>query len=157
MADYRTLFDEHWIKAWDLGGKPWTGTITKVEQGLLENARAKKKDRKPVVWFKGWSKPLALNKTNAKTIASMYGNEVNAWVGKKVTLYPTTTSFGNETGIDCIRIKPGVPSAKADQPVPNVPPPMDDTSAPAETERCETGTCGRCAMCIDAQAKELSS
>lgn len=137
--DYRTMFDSEWVRAWDLGGKPCTVTITKVEAGVLENHRAKKKDKKPVVWFKGASKPLALNKTNAKTIAALYGNDTTAWLGKAITIYPTQTSFGNEQGIDCIRVKPEKPKGKGqDMPAPPPPPaevPLQGNHVMTEEER----------------------
>lgn len=114
MADYRTMFDSDWVRAWDLGGKAVTVTIVKVEAGVLDNVKAKKKDKKPIVFFKGASKPLALNKTNAKTIAQLYGNDTREWIGKAVTIFPTTTQFGNDV-VDCIRIKPAVPKGKAQE------------------------------------------
>jgi hypothetical protein len=159
VPDYRTLYDDKWIRAWDLGGKPWTGTIVKVEAGILEDARRGKKDRKPVVWFKGWSKPLALNRTNGKSVASMYGNRTEDWVGKKVTLVPAKTDFGAERNIDCIRIRPGRPTAKEDQPVPVVAPPPEELQAappPSEEEApvCRDAKCGTCALCLEAADNE---
>lgn len=118
MPDFRKLFDNDWIKSWDLDGKPITVTITKVEAGVIENRQKRKKDRMPVLWFRGAKKPFGCNKTNAKTIAGMYGNDTDAWVGKAITIYPTQTQFGNDT-VDCIRIKPQVPTGKAqDMPAP---------------------------------------
>jgi hypothetical protein len=65
--------------------------------------------KKPVIVFAGKKKKFAVNKTNGKTIAGMYGTDVAAWKGKQVTLYPTTTRFGGET-VECIRVRPAVPS-----------------------------------------------
>lgn len=132
MADYRTMFDSDWIRAWDLGGKDRVVTIVKVEAGELENHRAKKKDRKPVVWFKGAKKPLALNKTNAKTIASMYGTDTTSWVGKTIAIYPTKTQFGNEE-MDCIRVRPNVPKGKAED-MPNPEPPQSAGREPGSDD-----------------------
>jgi len=120
------MFDCDWVRAWDLGGKPITVTITKVEAGVLEDPRRKKKDKKPIVWFQGAKKPLALNRTNSKTIATLYGNNTEAWIGKAITIYPTRTQFGSEE-VDCVRIKPEVPKGKAVD-MPNPEPPV----APAE-------------------------
>lgn len=123
MPDWRTFFDHKWVRAWDLGGKELTVKIERVEAGVLENAKAKKKDRAPIVWFKGAKKPLALNRTNSKTIAAMFGNNTDDWIGKSVTIYPTTTSFGNDT-VDCIRVRPRVPTAKPSD-MPNPEPPAE--------------------------------
>ena len=132
MADYRTMFDSEWVRAWDLGGRALTVTIVKVAAGVLENQKARKKDKKPVVWFKGAQKPLALNKTNAKTIAQLYGNDTTAWIGKTITIYPTRTQFGNEE-VDCIRIKPEMPRGKA-QDMPNPAPPPESPAEPVAAE-----------------------
>lgn len=129
MPDYRTFFDNKWVKAWDLGGRDVTVTITKVEAGVLENAKARKKDRAPIVWFKGAKKPLALNRTNAKSVAAIYGNDTTEWVGKSITIYPTKTQFGSEE-VDCIRVRPGKPKGKAED-MPEPPP------VPAEAQEEE--------------------
>jgi hypothetical protein len=48
------------------------------------------------------------NKTNCKTLAAMYGNNTDDWVGKSCTLYVGQCEAFGET-VDCIRIRPGVP------------------------------------------------
>jgi hypothetical protein len=149
MADYRTMFDEKWIKAWDLAGKEWTLIIRKVEAGVLEG-RSKRKDRKPVLYFRGASKPLALNKTNAKTIATLYGYETDGWVGKLVTLYAAKTSFGDEEDIDCIRIRPREPKGKPEA-LPNRAPPAE------HSDRCDSGSCGQCSMCLEVADAERAA
>jgi hypothetical protein len=113
MADYRTMFDYLHLRAWDLDGQDVTLTIERVEAGVIENADGESK-RMPFVYFKGMGKPLGLNKTNGKSLAGMYGTDVRKWIGKRVTLYPTTTQYGGETK-ECIRIRPGVP-ADEDEP-----------------------------------------
>ncbi len=110
MPDYRTMFDSKWIRAWDLGGKDFTMVIERVEAGSIDNFQTQKKDRAPILWFKGAKKPLLLNKTNSKTIAQLYGTNTDEWVGKAITLFGTTTSLKGET-VDCIRIRPMIPKA----------------------------------------------
>lgn len=132
MTDYRTLFDEKWIKAWDLGGRQITVVIERVKAGVLEDPKRKKTDRKPIVFFRGAKKPLALNKTNAKTIASLYGNDTEKWVGKPITIYPTRTTFGSEE-VDCIRVKPSVAGKAEDMPAPP-PAPAPEEEVHAEGE-----------------------
>ncbi len=129
MPDVRTMFDSDYLKAWHLGGQARTLTITRVQAGAIENRKAKKKDKMPFVFFKNASgspvpRPLGLNRTNMKTIIGMYGAMTEDWIGKRVTLFPTTTSFGNDT-VDCIRVKPLVPGDKAkgdDMPTDAAPP-----------------------------------
>jgi len=107
--DYRSFFDRDYIAAFDLNGKDVTLTISKAIGGEL-TAQGGRKSKRPVVYFEGREKAMVLNRTNGKTIAALYGNDVNAWVGKQITLFPTTTTFGSET-VECIRIRPAVPQA----------------------------------------------
>lgn len=107
MADYRSYFDADFLYAFHLQGRDVTVEIEKVTGGKLKDKEGKE-SRKPFVYFKGKQKPLALNKTNGAAIAAMYGKETNGWVGKLVTLYPTTTNaFGAVH--DCVRIRPAKP------------------------------------------------
>lgn len=108
MTHYRAMFDTNFTGVWDLDGKERVVTITKVEPGKVGGQNGRKADRKPIVHFAELDSPLACNVTNARTIAGIYGPDVRAWVGKRVTLYPTTTQFGRET-VDCIRIRPVAP------------------------------------------------
>ncbi|MBM4442514.1 MAG: hypothetical protein FJ027_19020 [Candidatus Rokubacteria bacterium] len=108
MADYRSMFDREHIGAWDLEGRDVVVEIAGVRAGEVIGAGGRKA-RKPVLSFAGKAKTMLCNSTNAKAIAAMYGNDAAAWVGKKITLYPSTTTLGAET-VDCIRVRPGVPS-----------------------------------------------
>lgn len=122
MADYRTMFDSQFLYAFHLQGREVTLKIARVTGGEVTGSGGKK-SRKPLCYFERKEKPLALNKTNCKTIAAMYGNDTKDWVGKAITIFPTTTQFGNET-VDCIRVKPRVPSGPAK------PDSYDETRAP---------------------------
>ena len=124
MADYRSYFDSVHLFAFHLQGKSAVVEIVKVEQGTLKGKDGKE-DRKPLVYFRGKEKPLALNRTNGATIAGMYGKEVKAWVGKRVELYPTTTQAFGATH-DCIRIRPKPPGKDAQ------PAAYDESSEPPE-------------------------
>jgi hypothetical protein len=101
-----------YLKAADLNGREVTVRIAgvQIEQFGKEN------ERKPVISFDGKSKGLPLNKTNARAIAAMFGNETENWIHSEITLFPTKTDFGGEL-VDCIRIKAAVKSrapARAD-------------------------------------------
>lgn len=109
-ADYRAYFDSSVLRVWHLRGKDCTFKITGVARLA---STFKGEDRKQpllqLVNRKGNATlPLALNKTNAKTIAALYGNNPFQWVGKTITLFPSTTDVGGETR-DCIRIRNQVP------------------------------------------------
>ncbi len=109
MPHWKSMTDRDWLFAFDLKGKDVTLTIEKVEGGSVTGTGGKK-SRKPIVHFREGAekKPLALAVTNCKIIAKMYGDDTDAWVGKRVTLYPTTTTFAGEV-VDCIRIRPTQP------------------------------------------------
>ena len=106
--DYRSMFDKKHLGAWDLQDRDVTVEITKCVQGELRNKQGK--DRKPIVHLKGTEKTFPLCKTNADAIANMYGPKVSAWVGKRITIYPTMVPFGSQM-VAAIRIRPGVPAA----------------------------------------------
>lgn len=112
-TDYRSLYDKNFIGAWDLKDKDVVVTITKVKGGEL-TAPGGKKSKKPVVYMKGTEKGFAINSTNGKAIAGMYGNHVEQWIGKRITLYKSMTRNPDGGGeVECIRVRPTVPAAKA--------------------------------------------
>lgn len=137
MAHFKSFFDRDYIYAFDLNGKDVTVEISKVVQGELTGSGGRKA-RKPVAYFKGKEKGLALNSTNCKTIAALYGNDTTAWVGKRITLYPTTTTMGGDT-VECIRVRPRAPNgnAKTDAvpPSSNATPDDDEVAAIAARDR----------------------
>ena len=109
-TDYRSLYDKDYIGAWDLKDKDVTVTITRVKGGEL-TAPGGRKSKKPVIYMRGTEKGFAINSTNGKTIAAMYGNYVQDWVGKRITLYKSTTRNPNGEGeVECIRVRPQVPA-----------------------------------------------
>lgn len=111
MPHYKALFDEkEYLFAFDLDGREVTVTIDRCVGGEIvgENGR---KSKKPMLHFVGKKKKLALNRTNGATIAALYGVRTEAWAGKSITLYPTTTTFGKDT-VECIRVKPMAPNGK---------------------------------------------
>jgi hypothetical protein len=114
VTHWKSMTERDWLFAFDLAGKDVTLTIDRVVAGELTGTGGKK-SRKPVVHFKEGKekKPLALCVTNCKVIASMYTNDVEKWVGKRVTLYPTVTQFAGEE-VECIRVRPRIPNGKAD-------------------------------------------
>lgn len=108
LTHWKALFDpSDFLFAHDLNGKDATVQIERVSAGQIQGEKGRK-NNKPVVQFKGKTKRLALNKTNSRIIAKLYGNDVEQWAGKWITIYPTTTDFGGET-VDCIRVRPKVP------------------------------------------------
>jgi len=75
-------FPSKYLKGVDLNGKTVRVTIDRVEIEEVGDG-----DRKPVMYFQGKDKGLALNRINADTISSAYGHETDDWTGKLVELY----------------------------------------------------------------------
>lgn len=125
MAHFKTLFPSLYLGAHDLQGKEVALTIRRVVVEELKTSGGS--ERKPTVYFqetqakaaqnKTEEKRLVLNKTNAKSIAKMYGPEVNDWVGKRITVFSArVAAFGEE--VDAIRVRPVPPPPVAAQPKP---------------------------------------
>ena len=128
MTDWRTLFDARFLGAWDLpAGRDVVVTIAKVVPETVRNA-ANKEAKKPVLMFVGKEKGLLLNKTNAKTVAALYSNDTTKWLTKRVALYATTTMMGPDR-VDCIRIRPSVPSAETASAPPDAGPTPEEIAA----------------------------
>lgn len=122
--DVRSMFDKEFLYHFDLQGRDVTVTIRKVVQGAVQGTDGKKQ-KKPVVYFDKATKALAMNITNVRTVGGMYGFTVAEWIGKRITLYATTTQMAGKT-VECIRIRPTVPGAKvADGKLEDVAPPAE--------------------------------
>ena len=114
MSHYRAFFDTQYVGVWDLDGADRIVTIAKVAPGTVGGQQGKAKSKKAIVTLREFEVPFACNVTNARTIAGMYGSDPREWVGKRIALYPTTTSFGGET-VDCIRIRPTIPKGEPER------------------------------------------
>lgn len=143
-TDWRAYFDSSCLRVWHLTGKDRTFKIARVTRLTSEMVSGNKREVKKQPKLELTDQqgrpvplPLLLNKTNAKTIAQMYGNNPAMWVGKLVTLFPSTTSVGGEEK-DCLRVRPKVPSAKCQRNV------TDDMAAMArDNERAEQQETGQ--------------
>lgn len=66
-------------------------------------------DTKPVLYFEEQEKGLVLNKTNASTIATLYGDDTDEWRGEAITLFSAMVSFQGRN-VPAVRVK--APSRK---------------------------------------------
>ncbi len=111
------MFDRPYLGAYDLPeGRDVIVTIEDIKQGEVQNGT--KKDKKPIITLRGKEKKLICNATNAKTIARMYGNNVESWIGKRVSLYISETNSQGGEIVPCIRIRPQPPQSKQAAPEP---------------------------------------
>lgn len=101
------LFPSKFVKAADLNGKTVTLTIAKLV--VEELGHGPDKERKPVLYFQKATKGMVLNRTNAMTIAALYGDESDEWEGKRISIYPTRIrAFGSMQ--DTIRVREEIPA-----------------------------------------------
>lgn len=100
-----------WLSASDLQGHEVKVTVTGVTVAEFDNGN------KPALMFAGKNKGLALNRTNARKLAATYGDDMEAWVGKEVIIYPEVVEFQGKP-VDSIRCRPVLPKADANSDIP---------------------------------------
>ena len=138
MTDVRKMFDKAYVYSYDLEGRDVTVEIIRIAGGTLVGTGGKS-NKKPVLYFKGTQKGLALNITGARVIAGLYGGfDSEKWLGKKITLYPTTTTFGSQT-VDCIRIRNVIPKGKSEVIRDDVPAPETESTGPPSADEIFDG------------------
>ena len=75
------------------------------------------KQRKLVVWFTNDERGLLLNKTNHRTLSGAFGDNMEAWVGKIIVMFPTMADFrGKMVPALRVRIPPPKQPAAATSP-----------------------------------------
>jgi len=87
------LFPSRFLKAGLFGGRDVTLTISKIALEELEGDKGK--ETKAIVSFVERPMQLVLNKTNGLCLKAMFGPETGAWIGKRVTFFPASVSFGD--------------------------------------------------------------
>jgi hypothetical protein len=99
---YSELYPGRFLKADMLKGKRVTLTIKNID---VEELIGEKNKAEPKVVVSFAERPLeyVMPKTNGFCMKRMFGNNPHDWIGKRITIYPTTTKFGRED-VDCIRI-----------------------------------------------------
>ena len=109
---YEKLFPSKYLKATDLDGRDVVVRIRSVLSEPVQSQEGESED-KPVVHFHGTDKRLVLNKTNADTIAGLYGPEVDRWANRPVTLFVQhgVQAFGKS--VDALRVRPEPPPGSA--------------------------------------------
>ena len=98
-----------WLKAENLEpGKDVPVTVSSVEVIDVEresDSGGTYMAKQIVLHFEESDKKLGLNKTNTYAIAGfLLEDDFEKWVGARITLYQTKTSFGSKM-VDCIRVK----------------------------------------------------
>lgn len=113
ILDNERMFPSDYIAGVDIAlkGRDITLTIKEVVKGEVVDTNGKKK-RKGILHFEKTDKKLVLNRTNATSIAKLYGTNANDWIGKKVTLYAIRDRFFGKDQ-DAVRIRESAPQSAA--------------------------------------------
>ena len=121
------VFPSKYLKASDLGQ---SNVVVTMSHSELEDV-GQDGELKPVLYFKGKTKGLVLNKTNANAIASMYGPEMDNWSERQITLFATQTDFAGKI-VPCIRVRLNA-AMQAQAPV-EPPMPPDNPAGPSDDD-----------------------
>lgn len=108
MPHWRSLVESKYLSHFELAGRDVTVTIKLIALSEIIGAGGKK-SKKALVMFQGKQKGMVMGATCLKTIARIYGDDTDAWLGKPITIYPTTTEASGET-VGTIRVRPVKPA-----------------------------------------------
>ena len=100
---FELLYPSDYLKCVDFLGKDQTMTIINVERKEIQGHGGRKKF-KVILSFKETKKMIVLNITNAKEISKYLSSELDYWMNKRITFFPTKTKFGKEM-VDAIRVR----------------------------------------------------
>lgn len=137
MPNINDSFSSKYLRASDIGEEGASAVVTIMRVGMesMKNQSGQQETR-PTLTFREFDKPLVLNKTNAKKIASLLkSQDTDDWIDQQIQLFSTETEFGGDT-VACIRVKQAaLPSKKqsakyAIPPENNPAPPADDSDIP---------------------------
>lgn len=111
--DVSLLFPSRFLKSAEFKGRDVTLTIAsiKLEELAVEGGGTKTKG---IIGFRETPKLWVLNRTNSECLKGMWGRETDAWVGKRVTLFPApfTDSFtGEQSTAIRVRGSPDIPKS----------------------------------------------
>jgi hypothetical protein len=113
--DYDELFPGRFIKAGQLGDKRPTLTIERVDVETLPDEKQGER-RRGVLVFREMPYHLIVNSTNGQLLRSLFGRNLPAWIGRKITLYRGAVESGSQKGEPAVRIW-GSPELERDRTV----------------------------------------
>jgi hypothetical protein len=94
------MYPSKYLSAADLQGREHVVEIDRVVEEEIGRDRVSKQ----LMYFRGRTKALVLNKTIVRAVAEFLDDETDEWRGQRVTLFPTTTQVGDEVK-PCVRVK----------------------------------------------------
>lgn len=109
VSHWRTFLDSDVIRFVDLGEREHVVQIAGVKKGKVTGSGGKSTG-KAMITFRGREKPLGAGTAILSTIASLYGTDTKAWVGKWLRLYPDPTVKYGGQAVGGVRVRPSVPN-----------------------------------------------
>lgn len=97
-----TMFPSKYLKAEDLGDAG--AEVDLIIRDLEIEDVGQKKEKTPVLYFKGKNKGFILNKTNAALLTKQYGDDTDDWLSEPVTLYVKEVEFQGDMVL-ALRVK----------------------------------------------------
>jgi hypothetical protein len=88
------------LKAADLDGEK----KFRIKSVTAEEIGADKKERKPIVWFTNDERGLPLNLTNLRTLSGAFGDNMEAWAGKIIVVFPTMVDMRGKM-VSALRVR----------------------------------------------------
>ncbi|MCK9358141.1 MAG: hypothetical protein M0R22_13520 [Dehalococcoidia bacterium] len=112
--DVSVLYPSEYVKAADLGDKPTTVKIIKIERDKVPMSGGVT-EMCTIVHFEKTRKKLIAGKTNGYALAVLFGSDLACAIGKRVTLTADVDTFGRER-VPCIRVlgSPDAPPERLD-------------------------------------------
>jgi hypothetical protein len=120
------MFPSKSLKADDFKDNPQVLTMADVEIVTFDDGT-----KKPALSFQEHEKRLLLNRTNSNIIAESYGDDTDAWRGKRIQLYAARVEFKGDI-VDAIRVQGPKQNAAP-------PPPSGFDDEPPEPESGDPG------------------
>ena len=97
-------FPSNYLKATDFTDGPALLVMDRTEIETIGD------DRKMIIYFQGKEKGLVCNKTNANTIADLYGDDTESWRGREIVLFEAYVDFQGKS-VPAVRVR--APKKKA--------------------------------------------
>ena len=124
-------FPSRYLKAADIpSGRPVPVVVRSVEMEAIETEHGSLED-KPILYFMDKTKGLVLNRTNAATLSELYGDETDSWVGQRIDIIATDTTFRGRM-VPCLRLRNAETQAETITTPATAPPVIPATAAPSE-------------------------
>ena len=121
------LYPSRFLRCADLDGKPMRVTIAGIAREDVGG------EQKVVMSFTDGTKQLILNKTNARSIAHILGDETRGWNGRDIMLVPAQVDFRGDI-VDAIRVKPASARKMLARKASATPADVDDDEPPLDDD-----------------------